>query len=207
MAPPAVLVIDDDVFTRTTLSAALSGVGYRVVSSSSASEAINFSKQDEISVAILDLDLGPGPTGIDLAVALRRQSPNIGVIFLTSYSDPRLLNPTDTALPAGSRYITKSQLSDISQLARLIDQTFAHPLRTMFKAPKTETELSAHQIEVLRLIAAGYSTSQIATELKLSIKAVEGVISRINTSIGISETNSNKRVLLTNFYYQLIGKL
>lgn len=207
MPTASVLLVDDDTFTRTALMGALAGVGYQVQSLAAAAQALSFSQTNRIDVAILDLDLGPGPTGIDLAHLLRRNNPNLGLIFLTSYSDPRLLTSTDIELPIGARYLMKSKLSELGSLITLIDQTVAYPLKTSHKAPDAEVKLNRNQIQILRLVAAGWSTNQIAENLNLSVKSVEATISRINRNLGISDTDQNKRVKLAKMYYQLIGKL
>lgn len=207
MPTASVLLVDDDTFTRTALMGALAGVGYQVQSLAAAAQALSFSQTNRIDVAILDLDLGPGPTGIDLAHLLRRINSNLGLIFLTSYSDPRLLTSTDIELPIGARYLMKSKLSELGSLITLIDQTVAYPLKTSHKAPDAEVKLNRNQIQILRLVAAGWSTNQIAENLNLSVKSVEATISRINRNLGISDTDQNKRVKLAKMYYQLIGKL
>jgi DNA-binding NarL/FixJ family response regulator len=74
--------------------------------------------------------------------------------------------------------------------------------------PKSEFHLSENQIEVLKLIAEGKTTNQIAEELTITPKAVEGVISRINSNLGLINSESkNPRVQLVRTYYKLIGKL
>jgi len=207
MPTASVLLVDDDTFTRTALAGALSGAGYQVHPIATAAQALSFSQTNPIDIALLDLDLGPGPNGIDLAYLLRRTNSNLGLIFLTSYSDPRLLTSADIELPVGSRYLMKSKLSELALLITLIYQTTAYPLRTSHKAPVAEVKLNRNQIEVLKLVATGCSTNQIAESLNLSVKSVEAAISRINHNLGISDTDQNKRVKLANMYYQLIGKL
>jgi CheY-like chemotaxis protein len=81
----SVLLVDDDLFTRTALSAALSSRGIKVVvSTDNAAEALENLKHFEPDVAIVDLDLGPGPSGIDICHALRSQKSNLGLILLTT---------------------------------------------------------------------------------------------------------------------------
>ena len=207
MSKASLILVDDDAFTRTTLHSALTSNGYQVQTFSQASQAAEFAKTNKFLVAILDLDLGPGPSGIDLAYVLRRQLPSLGIIFLTSYSDPRLLAVGNKDLPLGSRYFIKSQLDDLKQLEAVIDQTAKFPLKKSPKTAKGELSLTAHQIEILKLLASGLSTSQIAEELEISPKSIEAAISRINSHLGVDSELKNKRVNLTNFYYRLIGKL
>lgn len=201
------IVVDDDNFARTTLSGALSGAAYRVDSFPSASDAINFTRHNQVSLAILDLDLGPGPSGLDLAHVLRRKNKNMGLIFMTSYTDPRFLGQSNETMPQGSRYLVKSQLQDLGYLIKIIEQTKLSPLKTSRKAPITGIKLSRNQIQVLKLIASGMSTRDIADYLGISAKSVESTISRINANLDGDSHDANKRVRLAKFYYKLTGKI
>lgn len=207
MLKASVLLLDDDAFTRTTLSSVITNLGYRVDAFGQASPAVESSRNHKFDLALLDIDLGPGPNGIDVGFVMRRINPNIGLIFLTSYSDPRFVASDNSDLPAGSRYLIKSKLNDMSVLEKLIEQTIQTPLKTSRRIPRSDVKLTKNQLRILELVASGKSTHEIAETLKVSEKSVEAIISRINANLGISDTNLNKRVKLTNFYYRLIGKL
>jgi two-component system, NarL family, invasion response regulator UvrY len=108
VAIASVLLVEDDVFSRSTLAAALLGANIEVKDQvAKASEAIRAVNKFSIDIAIIDLDLGPGANGIDIAIALRDINPRIGIIILTSYSDPRVANPNSLSLPKGSKFLTK----------------------------------------------------------------------------------------------------
>ena len=207
MLKASVLLLDDDAFTRTTLSSVITNLGYRVDAFGQASPAVESSRNHKFDLALLDIDLGPGPNGIDVGFVMRRINPNIGLIFLTSYSDPRFVASDNSDLPAGSRYLIKSKLNDMSVLEKLIEQTIQTPLKPSRRIPRSDVKLTKNQLRILELVASGKSTHEIAETLKVSEKSVEAIISRINANLGISDTNLNKRVKLTNFYYRLIGKL
>jgi DNA-binding NarL/FixJ family response regulator len=209
MPSTKLIIVDDDNFSRTTLSGGLSALGYQVIAAvPAANQAIAAIANDDPEIAILDLDLGPGPTGLDLALLLRKRNPNIGIIFLTSYSDPRFLISPNDQLPIGSRYLVKSQLSNLGILVNMINQTRALPLKTSYKSPKVNSKLSTKQLTTLKLLAEGKTTSQIAEKLGVSIKAVEGIISRLNNNLGLmGGPLENRRVQLVKAYYRLIGKI
>ena len=106
-----VLIVEDDTYLRSLSLVSFESAGLHVVvATSRAGEAIEAVKNQLVDVAVLDLYLGPGPTGIDIAVSLRAINPQIGLVFLTSFSDPRLLD-SQSELPAGSIYLTKSKIS------------------------------------------------------------------------------------------------
>jgi DNA-binding response OmpR family regulator len=72
MANLRVMVVEDDDFTRTTVVGALQIQGIDVISQTgSVGPAMKLAQQLKPDAVVLDLDLGAGPTGMDLAIALR----------------------------------------------------------------------------------------------------------------------------------------
>jgi DNA-binding NarL/FixJ family response regulator len=63
-------------------------------------------------------------------------------------------------------------------------------------------ELSAKQLEVLKLIAEGLSNQQIADARQTSVRAVEGMVSRIFEALGIDVQDAgNSRVDAVKKYF------
>lgn len=207
MAVVKVLLIEDEAFTRSLLSAALAGPILDIHSGVSAKYALDTAASNPIDVAVLDLDLGGGPSGIDIAHALRQQHPHMGLVLLTSYSDPRLSSAQERALPLGTRYITKSSLDDLNQLITVILQAKSEPLKTERNTHNGKADLTDHQIEILRQIAAGISNAEIARTLGISDKAVENTVTRIIDVLDIPRDSSlNPRVQLVRAFSSLAGK-
>jgi DNA-binding NarL/FixJ family response regulator len=202
------IVIDDDPFVRSTLSAGLAHYGIQVVQSfdigSSAISAISTIDPD---VAIVDLDLGPGPSGIDICHSLRTHKPNLGLILLTSYQDPRIFDPAGSSLPKGCRFISKSELEDFKVLVETVLSARAKPFLESKKISSDSTVLTSNQLEVLKLIAQGLSTEEIASSRGVSAKAIESSIAKIQKVAGFKKSKSlNQRVQLARFYFLLSGK-
>ena len=203
-----VLLIDDDSFTRSTLSAALNGAGMQVVAAvDNASDAISSLINSNPDVAVVDLDLGSGPSGIDICHALRKENPKIGLILLTSYTDPRIHDPANLRLPKGCRFLTKNELYDFNILFQEIIVAKNKPLKYIFKNNDKELKLSDIQIQVLKAVAEGLSTSEIAKIRGVSEKAIEATIAKTNKLLGINKSkNFNQRVQLARSYFKLSGK-
>lgn len=209
MVLASVLLIDDDLFTRTALSTALSSRGINVVASTdTAAVALEHLKNLNPEVAIVDLDLGPGPSGIDICHALRFQKPNLGLILLTSYTDPRIHDPSNSQLPKGCRFISKSELSDFKVLIEEIIIARNKPLSPTKLRTVNDHKLTDIQLEVLISVAQGLSSSEIASNRGVSVKAIEAIISKTHAALGISKSKStNLRVQLARTYFQLTGKM
>ena len=202
-AAHAVLVVDDDDFTRSTLAPALERHGFIVTAVATAREALAL---DELPpLALLDLDLGQGPTGIDLAVELRVRQPRIGLVLLTSYDDPRLLSGSLPAMPAGVRYLRKRDVTDIRLVVTTLAAARSAPLSP---ARGSRVELTSTMLDVLRMVAEGLSTQEIARRREVSPKAVEATITKLCEYFDLDRQPShNQRVRLVAEYYALTGQV
>lgn len=206
MALANVILIEDDAFSRTLLTAALKAGGFNVCAAGSLAKVALAAQRDfDIDVAILDIDLGAGPTGIDIAHALREVDRAIGIVLLTSFSDPRLSAAQGIPLPQGARYLTKSTIEDMAKVITVVLQAKYAPLKNPGRSPSIP-ELTSQQIQALKLVAAGVTNAEIARQLEISEKAVEHLISRINENLGISKSSStNARVQLVRKFSDLAG--
>lgn len=201
------LVVEDDSFTRLSLVAALEQSGIEVVlQTGSAGEAVEATKELIVSVGILDLHLGSGPTGIDVAHALRRKNPSIGIVFLTSFSDPRLLNPSLPPLPGGSQYITKQSVTEVDVLLKAIMDSVTIKREVKPEHNHAFGNLSDIQIETLRLVAQGLTNAEIAKRRFVKPKSVELTINRVAKALGVTaDSTQNQRVHIAKVYFRAVG--
>ena len=216
-----IAVVEDDAFTRLTLAAALRAQGVDVaLETDSATEALREIPALRLHAVFLDLHLGAGPTGIDLAVALRRVQPRLGIVLLTSFDDPRLLSTTLPDAPPGTQYVTKRSVDTIAVLigalrdaVRATDPTARPTSATDSGLPLDPADathgvsaLSDTQMETLRLVARGLSNTAIATQRGVSESAVEATIARLARHLGVAaDTALNQRVHLAQVYFRSLG--
>lgn len=205
--PTSVLLVDDHQFTRVTLGSALSARGLDVHAVGSAREVLNLvAGGATFEVALLDLDLGTGPTGLDLALELRSRIPLIGIILLTSYRDPRLAAPALPSLPVGGVYLCKDDIADINALIGTIEWVRQLPLARR-ALTSSASDLTDVQIEVLAALARGATTAQIAAERGVGVGAIEKTIARICDRLGIErDGQANQRVQLVHAFNGLRGR-
>lgn len=204
-------MVEDDPFTRATLGDALAMHGFDIRARvATAYEAIEAQRIHEPQVALLDLDLGVGASGIDVAIALRKQNPKIGIVFLTTYKDPRLLNSSLPSLPEGAIFLNKLQMNSTAKIAYQISLAIVKPLvkRSLpWVRHGPLSSMSAMQIEILKDIAAGLSTSEIARKRGVTEQAIDKSINRISRNLGIPKsTDSNLRVQLVRAYFENKGQ-
>ena len=205
------ILVEDDQFTRATLGDALTLQGFDVKARvATAAEALTAQVEFNPQVAVLDLDLGIGPTGIDVAIALRKKNPQIGIIFLTTYKDPRLIESNLPNLPDGAIYLNKLEMNSTQAIASQISLAMLKPL-TKRSFPWSRNSplgaLTQLQIEIMRDIAAGLSTSEMARMRGVSEQAIDKSIARISKHLDIPKSaDTNQRVQIVRAYFESKGQ-
>jgi len=208
MKPIRIIVVEDDAFTRATIKAALQLQGVEVIhDTSNVASAMKIARNARPDAAVIDLDLGKGPNGIDLAIGLRNSLPEIGIVLLTGFVDPRLLNPEIGKLPKGSKYLIKQRISNIEVVHDAILESISAVKKGGNRKDVLIPTLSlpSAQLETLRLLALGYPNDRIAKERGITEKSVEQSISRLVQHFHISDSDQNKRVELARIYFKAIG--
>lgn len=200
-----VLVADDDDFTRTLVSTLVESLGMVVVGRvGGVTQAMALAHQLRPDAAVVDLDLGEGPTGIDLAHGLRRLNPRVALVILSSYGAPAWMGQQRTP-PIGTRYVVKGEVNDPAVLGDALAAALADPLSGT-SVPSITTPLHEGQWEILRLVAAGYTNAEIARRRSLTEPAVNKAVTRLVKQLGIEpDTSGNSRVLLTRAYNKMTG--
>lgn len=201
-----VLLVEDHDFTRSTVAASLRQEECQVVAAAStAKEAVIAASEHDVDCAVIDLHLGPGPTGIDVAHSLRKADPDLGIVLLTSYADPRLLPGGNRPLPAGAVYAVKDDVRSTAHLREKIDMAIGETNlptgQVVGYVPLTDA-----QMEILCMVADGLTNVEIARRRSVTERAVETNLARIMRKLNIeAEAEENPRVLLIQTYNQLIG--
>lgn len=210
-AAATVLLVDDHRFTRVTLGNALAGRGHHVHALGSAREALAWlatPEAESIDVALVDLDLGTGPTGLDLARELRERRPGLGIVLLTSYRDPRFAGHALPEIPVGGVYLCKDELAELDTLIGTIEMVRHLPLarRPQYAVDARAAALTDTQVEVLTALAAGATTAQIAADRGVTEGAIEKMIARICERLNIErDAQSNQRVQLVHAFNEMRG--
>jgi two-component system response regulator NreC len=130
-------------------------------------------------VLILDVNM-PDGSSLPAIPRLRAASPETHIVMLTMQNDPELARE---ALRAGATgfVLKESAKEELIQAVRLAagGRTYLNPelgAKLATEAPRVSAapdDLSAREIEVLRLIALGHTNGEIAAQLFLSVRTVE----------------------------------
>jgi DNA-binding NarL/FixJ family response regulator len=203
-----VLIVEDDSFTRSTLAGSLAQAGFQVLDpASDVTEAIASFRVHRHDVLLVDLDLGPGPTGMDLVNLVRKSYPNIGVVFLTSFEHPRLKNRSHSVLPRASRYLVKQSVLDVGQIVSAIVDAHQSGQGSGSDADRPQVHgFTTTQLETMKLVARGLTNAEIAKQRFVTEKAIEKTIRLIVEQLELEPDNQvNLRVSIARAYLNMTG--
>jgi DNA-binding NarL/FixJ family response regulator len=204
------LIVEDDSMMLQALSSGLVANGISNVEvANSASIAMQKFRSFKPDVSLIDIELRQGPTGVDVSHAMRKLNPNVGIVFLTSLADPRLVDSRLPELPEGSIYLRKNSVKNLSEVTEALELAISGDLKSMkSKAADDFLDLTKAQFEIIRLIAQGHSNLEISKIRVTTVKSTENAISRLAKKLGINNsTTASQRVLLARKYTELIGKV
>lgn len=210
MAPHrrTVLVVENEDFLRSLIAQSLEAQGFSVESAPNALQAKKMITKVDPDVAVLDIDLGEGPTGLDFAAQLAITSPEVGIVFLTDLPDSRFARD-EQEVKENQAYLNKRLLQSPEALADAINavlyeegiQEFRHDQH----GDRPLMQLTRVQLRILKLIAEGKTNQQIAEFRNRSIGATESAITRTLESLGINrDADVNVRVEAVRAYFQAV---
>ncbi len=195
--PVRVVLADDHAVVRKGIREFLEEDGsIRVVAEANdGEEAVTLVTREQPDIALLDIQM-PRLNGLDAARRIRKEQPNVHVLMLTAYDDePYIL----AALQAGvSGYLLKTASSEelvhavhgIAKGETALSPAIARKLVQRAyggaSAQDAADPLSEREVDVLRLAARGMGNRQIATELGISDRTVQGHLGNIYDKLHVS---------------------
>ncbi len=197
-----IVLADDHAVVRTALRMLLEAEpGFEVVAEAGdAPGAVRYARGHKPTVLILDLNM-PGPSSLDSIPAIKEASPDTQIVILTMQTETAFARQALQLGVAG--YVLKEAADDelVSAVRTAAKgQTYLQPaLGARLAAEpegRAEDDLSDREIEVLRRIALGYTNSEIAEQLFLSIRTVESHRAHIQQKLGLTTRSELVRYAL-----------
>jgi len=192
------LIVDDHEMVREGLKAMLlAEPDFAIVGeASNAEQALESVELARPDIILLDIRL-PGRSGIEVCRAVTERFPEIAVIFLTTFSEESLVAECVKAGARGfivkdiERFDLKRSIRAVARGEAAIDSKAAVAvLAQLRRGPVASSEpapepLSSQQIVILRLVAQGLSSREIAMQLYLSENTVKGYVQEILHRLGV----------------------
>jgi DNA-binding NarL/FixJ family response regulator len=201
-----VVVVENEPLMRDLIGKTLEASGFRVTTAANAADAKRVHLAVDPDAMVIDIELGPGPDGFDLAAAITSASPEISIVFLTNIPDPRVVGKDVKNIPKNAAYLRKSNLVDTSELIDALNSVLKNEDASKFRhdldSQRPLAQLSKKQLEVLKKISEGLSNQQIAEARQTSVRAVEGMVSRVFEALNIDvQDEGNSRVDAVKKYF------
>ena len=201
------VVVDDHELLRAGTRQILEdATGFIVVGEAADAEAARVVVADTTpDLVIADIRL-PGANGIDLARQLVHDHPELVVVILSAYDDPDYVRAAMAAGVSGyllktlpSRELVDALREACTGTARLGGSPRGRGERDVVgPAPDPDEELTAREIQVVRMVARGMSNKAIAHELGISPRTVEGHLNHVFDKVGVESRTALVHYALAN---------
>lgn len=184
-----VLLADDHTMLRQSLRRALTEKGLEVVGEAGDGEdAARLAIQLLPDVVLMDVSM-PVLDGVEATRVIRDRAPGVQVVILTMHADKGVL---DRAIRAGAagylvkdctmdevvRTVQQAASGETSLSAELAEAMLAEAAQPIAGVP-AEAVITKREEEVLQLIAEGLSTTEVATQLFISVKTVKNHLASV----------------------------
>ncbi len=218
-APTRVLVCDDDYLVREGARSVLEQIGGLEVLGTAGDPAAlrEMWETHRPDVVLIDIRMPPTYTteGIDMALELRAQDPDLGIVVLSQHDDPEYALELLADGSEGLAYLLKERLGDADRLLgaiaevreggsvldpKIVDALMEAQHR---RAVSRLAGLTPRELDVLSLMATGKGNGGIARDLAISDRSVEKHINAIFKKLGLREDlEVNRRVAAVLFFLQ-----
>jgi DNA-binding NarL/FixJ family response regulator len=179
-----ILIVEDDFKVARKYQEILESNGYDVVGISDTYDfALDLFFECEPELIICDICLNSKKSGIDFIKQVKKINDKVVVIFTTSYSDSSTVSIALTLHPKS--YLIKPFCE--TQLLVSVKRVFGNYNATQLHHSEVVEDVpTKREMEVIHLIAEGYTTKEIAKALSISFETVQShrknVLSKFNVS-------------------------
>jgi len=206
--PFKILLVDDHAMIRAGVKAILeSHPEFQVIGEAgSGPEAVRICAKERPNLVLMDIEM-PGLNGIEATAEIRRHSPDTSVVILSMYDDEHSVM---SAIQAGAHgFVLKSSSGDdvLEALHRAVrggyylsPQVSHHAVAWLQRDRTLEPEksplqtLSPREMQLLRLVAEGNASKEIAAILGLSIETVRSYRKTTMRKLGVNNVAALTRV-------------
>ena len=188
--PIRVLTVDDHALLRQGIAALVNGESDMklVAEASCGREALEQFRKHRPDLTLMDMEM-PDMNGIEAMIAICAEFPEARIIVLTTYKgDVQVLR----ALKAGARaYLLKGLLrKELLETIRAVHagkKRISPEVAAQLADHVADDTLTAREIEVLRLIAAGDANKLIAGQLSITEETVKSHVGNILSKLGAND--------------------
>ncbi len=185
--PVRILVVDDHPLLREGVAALIATEPdlQLVAMAADGREAIEKFRATRPDVTLMDLQM-PHMSGIDAVISIRNEWLDARIIVLTTYAGDALAM---RALKAGAQaYVLKGMVrKELLETIRAVSEGHRRvqsDVAVQIASHTADAALSARELQVLELIAAGHSNKAIGSRLSINEETVKGHVKNILAKLG-----------------------
>jgi hypothetical protein len=190
-----ILLLEDEIIVALDLQEILDISGYQTMVTHNHQDALDVVKKFKPHLVICDINLGNGPSGIDFAKEAKNWLPKLEVIYVTAFSDQKMVESADLTNPFN--YIVKPWNEE--QIKVSVNMAFKYLMDKMKKDSMIDC-LSLSEYKILDLIAKQKKSKEIADILFIAEKTVRNhrynIIKKLNLP---NDNNSLLKWAITHF--------
>jgi len=205
MNPQHVLLADDHALVRAGFRALLRELDIHVIAEASdGNEALRLIELHQPDVVLMDIAM-PDLNGLEATARVAEAFPNVRVIILSMYANVEYVRRAMRAGAAG--YLLKNaKAAELEMAIHAVTQGEAYLSPAVAKLiaadyagrpsgdDKTVVRLTPRQLEVLQLLAKGYSRKQIAEKLVISVKTFDTYRAQLMQHLDVQDAAGLVRV-------------
>jgi DNA-binding NarL/FixJ family response regulator len=208
-----VVIAEDSVLLREGLAQILARRQHQVVAAVGDAPSLLTSVNEHApDVAIVDVRLPPGfrDEGLQAALELRRDHPDLGILVLSQYVEPTYATELLEVATSGLGYLLKDRVGDVldfldalesvAEGGVIIDPEVVRRLLAR-RGREPLDQLTAREREVLALMAEGRSNGAIARRLVVTEAAVAKHVGNIFSKLALEPADEDHRRVLAVLAY------
>jgi len=196
-----ILVVDDHAIVRSGIRRLLGArEGLCLCEAASGEDALESLSRTAFDLVVLDLNL-PGLAGLALLRRIAQAAPQSPVLVFSQHAEPIY---AIRAMESGARGFVSKNAAPAELLAAVdavlaggtaVEKDIAHEIAMHHVTEDAYLQrLTPRDIEILRLLAAGSTLSDIAARLGIAYKTVANTLGRIKEKLGVAQTSELIRI-------------
>ncbi|MEO0731260.1 MAG: response regulator transcription factor [Bacteroidota bacterium] len=187
---PSILIVEDETVIAAEIELTLRRMGYRIAGKArNGDKALDLLASTQPDLALLDIDIQGGRSGIDLANLIRQQY-DYPYVFLTALADRATLNQVKETLPYG--YIVKP-FNDNDLLSAIELALHKHATERPAGMPshaeinrRLPEALTGREYEVLSLLHGGLPYREVGDRLHIGLNTVKTYQKSLFAKLGVN---------------------